>query len=202
MQQTLLALLGLLIVTLLSFSQQQADVRSQQQAIRAEYQQMALGVAKQSIEVVRAREYFDRAVRTHDDPDVEDFTEESDSEWWGGDDCIRQNEFVSNPDGGHDCTAIEDFHDDKTMAMENADGLIVLPMPGGTVRFEVEFEVHYAEEDGSKIVRASSGPTGMKEVTVRVQDCQDQDSSNSDSCDGEPLLPQPIVFSEVFSYSE
>jgi hypothetical protein len=200
MQQTLLALLGLLIVTLLSFSQQQADVRSQQQAIRAEYQQMALGVAKQSIEAIRAREYFDRAVRIYDDPDVEDFTKESDSEW-GGDDCIRQNEFVSNPDGGHDCTAIEDFHD-ETMAMENADGLIVLPMPGGTVRFEVEFEVHYAEEDGSKIARASSGPTGMKEVTVRVQDCQDQDSSNSDSCDGEPLLPQPIVFSEVFSYSE
>jgi hypothetical protein len=200
MQQALLALLGLLIVTLLSFSQQQADVRSQQQAIRAEYQQMALGVAKQSIEAIRAREYFDRAVRIYDDPDVEDFTKESDSEW-GGDDCIRQNEFVSNPDGGHDCTAIEDFHD-ETMAMENADGLIVLPMPGGTVRFEVEFEVHYAEEDGSKIVRASSGPTGMKEVTVRVQDCQDQDSSNSDSCDGEPLLPQPIVFSEVFSYSE
>jgi hypothetical protein len=161
---------------------------------------MALGVAKQSIEAIRAREYFDRAVRIYDDPDVEDFTKESDSEW-GGDDCIRQNEFVSNPDGGHDCTAIEDFHD-ETMAMENADGLIVLPMPGGTVRFEVEFEVHYAEEDGSKIVRASSGPTGMKEVTVRVQDCQDQDSSNSDSCDGEPLLPQPIVFSEVFSYSE
>ena len=162
---------------------------------------MALGVAKQSIEAIRAREYFDRAVRIHDDPDVEDFTEESDSEW-GGDDCIRQNEFVSNPDGGHDCTAIEDFHDDETMDMGNADGFFVLPVPGGTVRFEVEFEVHYAEEDGSKIVRASSGPTGMKEVTVRVQDCQDQDSSNSDPCDGEPLLPQPIVFSEVFSYSE
>ena len=199
MQQTLLALLGLLIVTLLSFSQQQADVRSQQQAIRAEYQQMALGVAKQSIEAIRAREYFDQAVRERDDPNVEDFTEESDSEW-GGDDCIRQNEFVSNPDGGHDCTAIEDFHD-ETMAMENADGLIVLPMPGGTVRFEVEFEVHYAEEDDS-IERTSDGPTGMKEVTVRVQDCQDQDPSNSDPCDGEPLLPQPIVFSEVFSYSE
>ena len=194
MPQTLLSIAGLLIVTLLSFSQQQAGVRSQQQAIRAEYQQMALGVAKQSIEVVRTRD-FDQAL-DDGETDVENFTERSDSEW-GGKDCIDDDhQFVNN------CSAVEHFHDDETMAMENADGLIVLPMPGGTVRFEVEFEVHYAEEDGSKIVRASSGPTDMKEVTIRVQDCQDQDPSNSDPCDGEPLLPQPIVFSEVFSYSE
>ena len=193
MPQTLLSIAGLLIVTLLSFSQQQANMRSQQQAIRAEYQQMALGVAKQSIEVVRTRD-FDQAL-DDGETDVENFTERSDSEW-GEKDCIDDDhKFVNN------CSAVEHFHDDETMAMENADGLIVLPMPGGTVRFEVEFEVHYAEEDDS-IERTSDGPTGMKEVTVRVQDCQDQDPSNSDPCDGEPLLPQPIVFSEVFSYSE
>ena len=154
---------------------------------------MALGVAKQSIEVVRTRD-FDQAL-DDGETDVENFTERSDPEW-GGKDCIDDDhQFVNN------CSAVEHFHDDETMAMENADGLIVLPMPGGTVRFEVEFEVHYAEEDDS-IERTSDGPTGMKEVTVRVQDCQDQDPSNSDPCDGEPLLPQPIVFSEVFSYSE
>ena len=200
MPQTLLSIAGLLIVTLLSFSQQQAGVRSQQQAIRAEYQQMALGVAKQSIEAIRAREYFDQAVREHDDPDVEDFTEESDSEW-GGDDCIRQNEFVSNPDGEHDCTAIEDFHDDETMEMDNADGRIPVQIPDGTIPFQVEVQVYYVEEDEGEIVDPEDPPTRLKKVSVRVQDCRDGDPSDGDPCDGESILPQPIVLSEVIGYT-
>jgi hypothetical protein len=200
MQQTLLALLGLLIVTLLSFSQQQADMQGQQQAIRAEYQQMALGVAKQSIEVVRAREYFDRAVRTHDDPDVEDFTKESNSEW-GGDNCIQENKFVRNPDGGHACTAIEDFHDDETMEMDNADGTIPVKIPDGTIPFQIEVQVYYVEEDQGEIVDSEDPPTRLKKVSVRVQDCRDGDPSDGDPCDGESILPQPIVLSEVIGYT-
>ena len=62
MPQTLLSLGGLLIVTFLSFNQQQASIRTQQKAIRAEMQQMAIGVAKQSMEVVRARAFDNAAV--------------------------------------------------------------------------------------------------------------------------------------------
>ena len=60
MPQTLLSIAGLLIVTFLSFNQQQASIRTQQEAVRAELRQMAIGVAKQSMEVVRARA-FDNA---------------------------------------------------------------------------------------------------------------------------------------------
>ena len=206
MPQTLLSIAGLLIVTLLSFSQQQANMRSQQQAIRAEYQQMALGVAKQSIEAIRAREYFDGVLETDPDAEVEAFTKESDSEWEDDDDCIRQNEqneFVSNPGGEHDCTSIEDFHDNKTMEMDNADGTIPVQIPDGTIQFQVEVQVYYVEEDGGGIVRKDPGdpPTRLKKVSVRVQDCRDGDPSDGDPCDGESILPQPIVLSEVIGYT-
>ena len=208
MPQTLLSIAGLLIVTLLSFSQQQANMRSQQQAIRAEYQQMALGVAKQSIEAIRAREYFDGVLETDPDAEVEDFTKESDPEWEDDDDCIRQNKFVENPnedDPNKDpaCTAIEDFHDDETMEMDNADGTIPVQIPDGTIQFQIEVQVHYAKEGGGGIVRKDPGdpPTRLKKVSVRVQDCRDGDPSDGDPCDGESILPQPIVLSEVIGYT-
>lgn len=203
MQQTLLALLGLLVITMLSYNQQRANIRDQQQAIEREYGQMALGVAKQTVEAVRARQYFDRALRTKDDPDVEDdFTKETNNQW-GGDDCIRQNKFVSNPDGGYDCTAIEDFHDDETMEMENADGLVPAQIPDQIQLFQVEVEVHYVKESSSGLVRRdpSDPPTRLKEVTVRVQDCQDGETADNDLCDGDPILSRPIVFSEVIGYT-
>ena len=194
MQQTLLALLGLLIITTLSFSQQQAAVRSQQQAIRAEYQQMALGVAKQTIEVARNRT-FDQAI-SDGEHKVENFTDESSSDW-GGKDCIEDNQFLNS------CSAVEHFHDDETQAMDNADGTIEVQVPEHTVYFQVEMEVHYMEEEGSKLVRAdaSDSPTSLKEVTVRVQDCPDGSASGGNSCEGDPFLDPPIVFSEVLGYT-
>lgn len=199
MQQTLLALLGLLIITTLSFSQQQASMRSQQQAIQEEYQQMALGVAKQTIEVIRNRT-FDQAL-ADGDTEVANFTEESSSDWGGKDNCIDQVDgdwqFTNN------CSAIEHFHDDGTRAMDNADGVIDVQVPGHTVYFQVEVEVHYAEQDGSTLVRAdaSDAPTSLKEVTVRVQDCPGGGASGGDSCEGTPYLDPPIVFSEVLGYT-
>jgi hypothetical protein len=193
MQQTLLALLGLLIITTLSFSQQQAGVRSQQQAIRAEYRQMALGVAKQTIEVVRNRT-FDQA----GEHKVGNFTEESSPDW-GGKDCIESHQF----DKFDSCGAIEHFHDDETQAMDHADGTIEAKGPEREVYFQVEVEVHYMEEEGSKLVRAdkSDAPTSLKEVTVRVQDCPEGSASGGNSCEGAPFLDPPIVFSEVLRYT-
>jgi len=193
MQQTLLALLGLLVVTMLSFSQQQANIRSQQQAFRAEYRQMALGVAKQTLGVIRTRA-FDHAVKDGEE-DVENFTKESSSEW-GGKNCIDSEGNFSDT-----CSAIEHFHDDESRVMDNPDGMIQVKMPGHTLSFQVEIEVHYVEEDGSTIVRVGPGdaPTRLKEVTVRVQDCPAE--SAGDSCDGTPFLPSPISLTEVFGYT-
>jgi len=201
MQQTLLALLGLLVVTMLSFSQQRVSMQSQQQVIEREYRQMALGVAKQSIEAIRARQYFDRALEGNSDAEVNDFTDESS---WGDKDCIRPAEdgqIVSTPPSGDDCTAIEDFHDDGTLEMSNSDGTIAVQIPNYTILFQVEFEVNYVEEDGDELVRSGS-PTPLKEVTIRVQDCPDDNPSDGDlSCEGEPVLNRPIVFSEVIGYT-
>ena len=199
MQQTLLSLLALLIVTLLSFSQQQASIRSQQQVIEREYRQMALGVAKQSIEAIRAREYFDGVLETDPDAEVEDFSIES--SW----DDKNKNCIQPKEDGKITgaCTAIEDFHDDGTLEMNNFDGTIAVQIPDHTLLFQVEVEVHYAEESGDELVRNDSGtPTRLKEVTVRVQDCPDDNPSDGNlSCEGEPVLNRPIVFSEVIGYT-
>jgi type II secretory pathway pseudopilin PulG len=206
MQQTLLALLGLLVVTMLSFSQQRVSMQSQQQVIEREYRQMALGVAKQSIEAIRARPYFDGALEGDSDAKVDDFTDESS---WGGKDCIQPAEdqpaedgqIVSTPPSGDDCTAIEDFHDDGALEMNNSDGTIAVQIPNYTILFQVEFEVNYVEEDGDELVRSDS-PTPLKEVTIRVQDCPDDNPSDGDlSCEGEPVLNRPIVFSEVIGYT-
>lgn len=197
MQQTLLALLGLLVVTMLSFSQQRAGLQNQQQAIEREYRQMALGVAKQSIAAVQARPHFDGVLKADPEAEVEDFSNESS---WGGKNCIQPEEDGEIQSA---CSAIEDFHDDGTLEMNNSDGTIAVQIPDHTILFQVEFEVNYVEENGDELVRNDSGtPTRLKEVTVRVQDCADEDPSNGNlSCDGEPILNRPIVFSEVIGYT-
>jgi hypothetical protein len=187
MQQTLLAFLALLIVTILSFNQQRANIRSQQESIRAQYRQAALGVAKQTHAAIRTRSF---------DQDTESFTPESSSNW-GGKDCIHDDKdrrFDNN------CSAIEHFHDDTTTDMDNADGIIRTRVPGDSLNFQVEVEVHYVKDTGSKIVRASS-TTRLKEVTVRVQDCRDGDPSDGDPCDGSSILPTPISLVKVLGYS-
>ncbi len=169
MNQTLLSLAGLLIVTLLSFAQQQTALRAQQQAVRGQVRQMAVGVAKQSMEVVRARAFDNATVAGT--PSVSNLT--------------RPGNFPSGKDcrafGGSDrCDAIEDFH-------EMAPGADTVSVPNGTFRFEIEIDVHYVDSN----MKRTTSRTERKEVTVRVRDNRGSDS---------PLLPQPIVFSEVMGY--
>lgn len=170
MPQTLLSLAGLLIVTLFSFSQQQANLRSQQTAVRAEMQQMAIGVAKQSMEVVRARA-FDNAT-VSGEPPVSNLT--SPDNFPTGKDCQAFG-------GGDTCDAIEDFH-------EMVSAIDSVSVPGGTFAFEVDIEVHYV--DGS--MSRTNTKTERKEVTIRVQDDRGDDQ--------EPLLHEPITFTEVLGY--
>ncbi|MFO8098420.1 MAG: hypothetical protein R6T83_02220 [Salinibacter sp.] len=195
MQQTLLSLLALLIVTLLSFSQQQSSIQGQQQAFRAELEQMALGVAMQTMEVVRARA-FDRAVQSfaggeYADPKEDNFACKEDTPC-DVDDSDESTGFgvegdcQIHPDsGGTDCAVIEDFH--------GTEGEVPFQLADGTFAFDVEVEVHYVCEDLS---RASEGgctpPTSRKEVVIQVQDV---------GADGAaPRLHRPIQYSEVITY--
>ena len=171
MPQTLLSIAGLLIVTFLSFNQQQASIRTQQEAVRAELRQMAIGVAKQSMEVVRARA-FDNATISGDPPvseltKPENFPTGKDCQAFGGSDT---------------CDSIEDFHE-MTPATDS------MSVPGGTFAFEIEIEVHYVDSD----LNRTSSRTERKEVTIRVQDDR---GPNKD-----PLLDGPITFTEVLGYT-
>ena len=170
MPQTLLSIAGLLIVTLLSFSQQQANINIQQTAIRAEMQQMAIGVAKQSMEVVRARAFDNAAVSG--EPSVSNLT--SPDNFPTGKACQAFG-------GGDTCDAIEDFH-------EMTPGTDSVSVPGGTFAFEIEIEVHYVKAN----LNRTSSRTERKEVTIRVQDDQ--------AANQEPLLREPITFTEVLGY--
>ena len=175
MPQTLLSIAGLLIVTLLSFSQQQANINTQQTAVRAEMQQMAIGVAKQSMEVVRARA-FDDSTKSGDPPPSElthpdDFPTGKDCSAFGGNDT---------------CDSIEDFHE---MFPEEDPATVSVSVPGGTFAFEIEIRVYYVDSD---LDRMKNSRTERKEVTIRVQDDRGPNQ--------EPLLHEPITFTEVLGY--
>lgn len=170
MPQTLLSLAGLLIVTLLSFSQQQASIRAQQEAVRAELQQMAIGVAKQSMEVVRARAFDDSTISGS--PPVSELTKSAD--FPTGNSCEAFG-------GSDECDSIEDFHK-MVPATEEVE------VPAGTFEFKVEIEVHYVDSNMSR----TSSRTERKEVTIRVQDDRGPN--------GDPLLHEPITFTEVLGY--
>ena len=176
MPQTLLSIAGLLIVTLLSFSQQQTNLSTQQAAVRAEMQQMAIGVAKKSVEVVRARA-FDDSTKSGDPPPseltkFEDFPAEK-----NGKDRKDCRAF-----GGSDtCDSIEDFHE-MTPAIDS------VSVPGGTFAFKIEIEVHYVDSD----LNRTSNRTERKEVAIRVRDDRGPNQ--------EPLLHEPITFTEVLGY--
>ena len=58
MRQTLIAMAALMMTAFMNYSQMQASLRHQQEVVRSEIEQMALGVAMQTMEVVRA-EAFD-----------------------------------------------------------------------------------------------------------------------------------------------
>jgi len=210
MQQTLLSLLALLIVTLLSFSQQQAGIQSQQQTVRAELEQMALGVAMQTMEVVRARD-FDAGMDLYSQSDILEKPNNNltDVDYFGREyigcedeedggceeddkydmpkvtkDCKFHPEHLDDEDKV-DCLFVEEFHDTKGTVPfylgENADG------DERVFQFVVEIEVQYVDDD--------FGPTGdktlQKKVDIFVQD---------EPSEGSPRLPDSIKYSEVLSY--
>lgn len=173
MRQTLLVLLALLLATYLDHSQKQSYVKGQKQMVQAELRRAATGVAMETMEVIYARAFDQATVGAPEDENVPVSSFASDP-FTGGKDCMAF--------GGTDaCEAIEDFHE---MVPDTAE----VPLPRGTLQFEVRVEVHYVDDN---MDRTGGTKTRWKQVTVSVQDIRPN---------GESLLPSPTAFAEVHGY--
>ena len=187
MQQTLLTLVAMLVATLLSFNQMQASLQSQQQTVRAEMEMMALGVAMQTMEVVRARA-FDAATKGTEsnylDPKEDDFSLKSEGEFGVAGNCtlyIDDESGEAYPKGSVDCKSVEEFH--------GTEGVVPFSLAGDALEFTVSIEVHYVCGDLQRTEKGScSAPTSRKEVVVNVQDLEPHH------------LAEPIAYSEVITY--
>lgn len=173
MQQTLLALLALLIATLLSFNQKQATVQNQGQVVRAEMEQMALGVAAESAQIVRSRDY-DAAVIGLPADSLVPTSEFTDPPFTTGNDCEAFG-------GSTTCDDVGDFHEMETAT-------VPFTFPSGSFDFSVDVEIQYVDEN----LQPTSSKSDRKQIIVRVQD--------SPSSGADPRLPEPIQYSEVVSY--
>lgn len=173
MQQTLLALLALMTASFLSFSQMNAIVKSEREMVRSELEEMATGIAMQSMEVVRARAFDDAVVGIPADSSlsVSEFTS---SPFSSGNHC--------QPFGGSDvCDDIDDFH-------EMVPATVPFTLPDDHIDFKVEIEVRYVDS----AMLPTTGPTTRKEVIIYVQDIPPSG--------GEVMLKRPIQFSETLAY--
>lgn len=175
MQQTLLALLALLIATLLSFNQKQANIQDQAQVFRAEMEDMAVGVAARSAQIIRSRPFdaatagvpADSLVPTEEFADSSEFPE-------------SEHQCAAFTDDASACETVESFH--------KASGTVTFTFPTGSFEFEIDVETQYVDEN----LQPSSTPTDQKQITFEVQD---KPSSGAD-----PRLPSPIEYSEVVTY--
>jgi hypothetical protein len=199
MQQTLLSLLALLLVTLLSFNQQQASIQSQQQIVRAEMEQMALGVAMQTMEVIRARE-FDAKTEIYSESEILDdpsdkLTSEKDfgKKYQGKDEDDKEIEY----DGSAECIIYPGNSSDLCSFVEEYDGRkTTVPFYLGENKDEEEEDFQFFVEITVEYVNDNFEPTGgdrtlQKKVNIFVRD---------NPSVGSPRLPEQIRYSEVFSY--
>ncbi len=178
MQQTLLALLALLVATLLSFNQKQATVQNQGQVVRGEIEQMALGVAARTAQVIRSRAY-DASTKGVPADSLVPTSKFTDPPFTTGNDCEAFG-------GEATCDDVDDFH-------EMVQATVPFTYPTGTFDFAVDVEIRYVDEDlqptdGSTV----DPPTDQKQIILRVQDVP--------SSGAEPRLSSPIEYSEVVSY--
>jgi hypothetical protein len=138
-------------------------------------EQMALGVARETMNVIQARP-FDRAtagVPRDSIVPTSEFEEKS-SIWSSNLDC------AALPGGTDECNDVDDFYGDIAT--------VPFTFPTGSFEFEVNINVQY--------VNADLNPTGgtksdRKQIILEVQD-------NPSS--GNPRLPEPIKYTEVVSY--
>lgn len=180
MQQTLLALVAMLIATFLSFNQKQAVVQHQSQVVRAEMEQMALGAAGQAMQVIQSRA-FDRAtVGVPSDSIVPTSEFEDPGSIQGGILDCAAFEGEDGENGEDACDDVDDFYGDTAT--------ISFAFPGGSFDFKVDMRVRYVNSD---LQPTGGAKTNRKKIILEVQD---------NPTSGEPRLPEPIKYSEVVSY--
>lgn len=175
MQQTILTMLALLIASLLSLNHKQAILQSQRGAVRAELTEMALGVAQQSMEVVRARAYDDstRGTLNGTVTSASDLTPTA---------SFPSGRHCEGFAGSQVCNDVDDFHQ-----MTSATVPFQLP-EGEQFDFTVDIQVQYVDDN----LTPTGGPRSFrKKITIFVQD---------DPSGRPPRLATPIEYSEVVSY--
>jgi hypothetical protein len=149
MQQTLLAILALMTVTYFNFNQMRSEFQHEQNVIKGEMEQMAVGVGMQTLEVIRARSFDEATVGKEEQiKDSDKFR----TSFGSGRNCEAF--------GGSDkCDSVGDFHQ-----MEPA--IVPFKTPEFDLDFKVEVEVHYVDPSLNKV----NYPTFRKEVLIKVQD--------------------------------
>jgi hypothetical protein len=175
MDQTLLALLALIIASVFSFNQERAVMQGRVAMVDAEMEVMASGVALQVMEYVGSKAFDDQTA------DGEKVTEAASLTSFGGFGVAGRCDVVAPINTEYPYQACDDLDDFHAMETEP----VPFMLKSETLSFDVTVEVHYVHADGS----AASGQTFDKKVVVSVQ----QSGAVS-------YLAAPVVLSRTFSY--
>ena len=181
MQQTLLAILAMMIAVTFSYSTQVRYVDVQRTTMAGEMREMGSAVAVEMIELLRERAY-DAWLVSNDTDGMTSSQIISSFELKDPTDHFSGGLGCDVLDAGSDaCEAVEHFHN-----METAQVPFVISVD--TFYFDVDIRVRYVDEMG----QPASNRTASKEVTVLVRDTWPSGL--------EPLLREPIQLSRVFTY--
>lgn len=178
MQQTLFALIALMVLSLLSFNQQQAFVRVQESMVDMEMEVMASGVALQVMEYV-ARKDYDEVTKDGNRINHASALSEASSFGASGQRC-KVYPFSENVKAYGTCDDLDDFHN---MPLEP----VPFILKEDTLYFDVTVEVEYLDAAGDPTTVKSF----EKKVTVRVQ-----------NAGGTQFMKHPIWLSRTFSYQK
>ena len=178
MQQTLFALVALMVLAFLSFNQQQSFVRVQEEMVDMEMEVMASGVALQVMEYI-ARKDYDEVTKNGNRIDNASSLTDVASFGKAGQHC-KVYPFSEDQAAYATCDDLNDFHD---MPLE--------PVPfilhEDTLYFDVTVKVEYLDASGSP----TTSKGFEKKVTVHVQNAGDAQ-----------FMKQPIWLSRTFSYQK
>lgn len=175
MQQTILALLALMIATLFSYNQERSMLHMRETMIDTEMEVMASGVALQVMEYIGRKAFDDQTTDGERVATAAELTSASGFGVSGKCDVVAPIQTVSPYS---DCDDLDDY---DHMALER----VPFVLKTDTVYFDVTAEVKYVESDGSE----SFSPTFDKQVTVYVRNDGDKQ-----------YMQAPVMLSRTFSY--
>lgn len=188
MQQTLFALLSMLIMTLLAFNQQRALIETKQAMLNDEMEVMASGIALQAMEYIGAKS-FDEGVKAEGVP-------ASQPTLLGGT-SVSLNRLSAQMPSNRACTVLPQYEDDPGYDvcddLSDFNGMRPQQVPfgfdGGEVAFQVSATVRYVNEQRQPVVGAA---TRHKEVVVQVEQYRASDRAYLH-------LKHPVTLSRTFS---